>query len=135
MNDRDDVAKWYAAINGIILIGVGLLGFVDNPIVSRPEANPLFHTDLIHNVVHLATGAVALYIAFGLAGRARANGLIAFGAVYAAVLALTLIDPRLFGLLQHPVNTADHVLHFLLAAGAIAVGLYARSTDRVRATS
>ena len=78
---------------------------------------------------------MALHIAFGLTGGARATGLIGFGALYAGVLLLTLVDPRMFGLLQHPVNTADHVLHFLLGAGAIAVGMYARSPERTRVTT
>jgi len=127
MDNRNDLAKWFAAGLGIVLIAVGVLGFVDNPIVSEPQNDPIFHTGLVHNIVHIATGAVALFIAFGLSGLARANALIAFGAVYGLVLLATLVSPDLFGIFEHPVNAADHLLHVLLTAGPILVGWLARS--------
>jgi hypothetical protein len=44
--DRDnnqDLARYWSLAVGIFLLGAGVLGFIDNPIVSRPEANPIFH--------------------------------------------------------------------------------------------
>ena len=84
-------------------------------------------TGTVHNIVHLVTGALALYIGFGLTGVNRANGLIAFGALYAVVLVLTLLDPDLFGVLQYGVNTLDHVLHAVLAVASIGIGWWARN--------
>lgn len=127
-------AKWYAAAVGAVLVVVGLLGFVDNPLVGDPANNPLFVTGMVHNLVHIATGALALYIAFGLDGVMRATWLVGFGVLYAAVLLLTLVSPQLFGLLEHPVNAADHVLHLLLAVGSIAIGWYARNAMLGRGT-
>ena len=125
----NEVAKWFAAAVGAVLVLVGLLGFVQNPIVGDPPA--MFHTGLVHNIVHIATGAVALYIAFGLAGAQRAMGLIVFGVVYALVLVLTLVSQDMFGLLEHPVNTADHLLHAGLAVASIGVGWWARNEATV----
>jgi hypothetical protein len=129
-NDTNDLARYWALAVGIALVGAGLLGFIDNPIVSRPEADPIFHTDALHNIIHIATGALALYIAFGLRGEMRANALIAFGAAYGLVLLATLVSPNLFGLFEHPVNAADHLLHLVLSAGSIAVGWMARTGTR-----
>jgi hypothetical protein len=113
----------------VSLVLAGLLGFVDNPIVGDPSAaNPVFHTDAIHNVVHIASGAILLFIAFGLSGASLANGLIIFGLAYAGVLVLTLISPELFGLFSVEVNLADHVLHAGLAVVSVVIGWMVRST-------
>lgn len=125
-----DTAKWFAIVVGIVLIVVGLIGFINNPIVGAPSNNPLFVSGAVHNLVHIVTGALALYIGYGLTGINRANGLIGLGVAYALVLVATLISPDMFGLLQYPVNTPDHVLHVILAVAMIGVGWMARSETR-----
>src|SRR5215210_1381448 len=95
--DNSGIARTYAAVVGIVLVAVGLLGFVSNPIVSS-DPSAIFTVNAVHNIVHIASGALALYIAFALRGEAQANGLIAFGVLYAVVFVLVLLDPRLFGL-------------------------------------
>ena len=132
---NQEVAKWYAAAVGAVLVLVGLLGFISNPIVGEPANNPLFVTGTIHNVVHLVTGALALYIAFGLRGDQQATGLIGFGVLYVVVLLGTLVSPNLFGLLgpaQYNVNTMDHVLHLVLAVASIGIGWWARGDMSAR---
>jgi hypothetical protein len=84
--DYQELAKWYAAAVGAVLVMIGLLGFVDNPIVGEPQNDPIFHTGLIHNIVHIATGVLALLIPYGVGGEQRVNGLIGFGFLYAAVV-------------------------------------------------
>jgi Domain of unknown function (DUF4383) len=117
--------KGYSALVGIVLLAVGLLGFVNNPIVGQPNA--LFVTGAVHNVVHIATGLIALFIAFGLEGRAQVNGVIGFGLLYLVVFVLLLVSPNMFGILDYPVNAADHVLHAGLAVISLAVGYTARN--------
>ena len=130
MNDNNNMAKTFATILGVVLIAVGLIGFIPNPIAYSEGA--IFPVNAIHNIVHLLTGAVALGIAFGIRGREQqGNALIAFGVVYALVLVLTLVDAELFGLFADaPVNVADHALHAALAIGSIAVGYMARNERR-----
>lgn len=123
-------AKGYAALVGIVLVAVGLLGFINNPIVGEPGA--IFVTGPVHNLVHLVTGAIALYIAFGLTGRAQAQWLIGLGVLYAAVFVLLLISPTLFGILggeQYAANVADHVLHAALAVLSIGIGYMAMGRE------
>ena len=124
-----ETAKWYAIVVGVVLVLVGLLGFINNPIVGEPTVgnNPLFVTGLVHNIVHLASGALALFIGYGMTGLNRANGLIAFGVLYALIVVLTLVSGNLFGILNYPVNTLDHVLHAVIAVASIGVGWWARS--------
>jgi hypothetical protein len=124
------LAKGYSALVGVVLVVVGLLGFIGNPIVGEPASNPLFLTGTIHNVVHLGTGLLALYIAYMLTGVNQANGVIAFGVLYIVILVLTLISGNLFGILgndSYKVNTLDHVLHGVLGVASLAVGYMARN--------
>ncbi len=127
-----NLAKGYAAVIGVALVLVGLLGFVNNPLVADPSANPLFMTGPVHNLVHLLTGAIALYIAFGLVGDQQAVGVIGLGVFYVIVLLLTFISPNLFGVLgnspTYDVNAADNVLHAALGIVSIVIGWLARGS-------
>jgi len=81
----------------------------------------------VHNVVHLATGALALWIALATRGGVLALATLAFGLLYAAVGIVLVIDPTLFGLLDSaPANALDHVLHGAVAIVSIGLGLMAR---------
>lgn len=123
----------YAALVGIVLVAVGLLGFISNPIVG--DGNALFLTGTVHNVVHLATGAFALAIAFVVPADRQVNGVIGFGALYLVVFLALLVSPTLFGLLSYPVNVADQLLHIGLAVISFLVAWTARSGRYTTATA
>jgi uncharacterized membrane protein len=123
------LARGYATTIGVVLVLVGLLGFIGNPIVGDPSKNPIFVTGTIHNLVHLITGALALYVAFGLRGDQQVVGVAGIGLLYLALFVLTLINPTLFDMLDHPINVADHVLHLGLAIASLGVAWYARSSQ------
>ena len=126
MDNLQLVRNWML-LAGITLLGAGLIGFIPgNPIASE-DPGALFRVNMIHNIVHIATGALARAIALGTRGRQLADATIGFGVLYAAVFVLTLIDPELFGLFANvPVNAADHILHGALAVVSIALGFMAR---------
>lgn len=126
--DNERTGRGWMIFAGVALVGAGLIGFVPgNPIASE-DPNALFRVNAIHNVIHLATGALALWIGYGMRGQALANGLISFGALYAVVALLLIVDPTLFGLFSDaPANVADHVLHAALAVVSIALGWMLRS--------
>jgi hypothetical protein len=126
MRDRDLVLGWSVAL-GVFLIVFGVLGFVNNPLVGPPINNPIAVTGTIHDMVHLATGAVALYIAFGFRGRTQANALIGLGILYLVFLVLTILSPNLFGILNYPVNGVDHVIHAAIGVISIAIGYLGRT--------
>ena len=114
----------------MILVAVGIVGFFDNPIVGDPGANPLFVTGTVHNMVHLATGFLALYIAFAMVGRAQADAVTGFGILYLVFVMLTVLSPNLFGVLGpspgYNVSVMDHVLHLAVGLVSVAVGVVAR---------
>jgi hypothetical protein len=69
------MAKTIATIMGIAFILVGLVGFVSDNFLGT-------HLSVTHNIIHLASGAVSLYL--GLRGSLSAARMfcLAFGAVY-----------------------------------------------------
>lgn len=115
----------WAALAGIVLVGVGLLGFINNPLVGQESA--LIPTGAVHNVVHLATGLLALYIAFGLSGMAQVNGVMGFGVLYVIIFVAVLISPNLFGLFDRPANVYLHVIHAALAVVSLGVAYMERN--------
>ncbi|HEX2193533.1 MAG TPA: DUF4383 domain-containing protein [Candidatus Limnocylindria bacterium] len=109
-------------IFGVVYLVVGILGFLGNPFVTStthpdmPSATGallgIFPINAIHNVVHLAIGAVLLIGATEV-GRAvlAARGV---AVVYALVGVLGLIAPDTFGIM--PIGGADVFLHLATAA-------------------
>lgn len=128
---RDNsVAKTWMTVAGAVLVLVGVLGFIPNPIVGA--ANSLLTTDTVHNIVHLGTGLLALYIAFGLRGDAQASATLGFGVLYVVILVAVIASPTLFGLFQTPANGVLHLIHAALAVVSLAVGYMARNSRVAR---
>lgn len=123
---NDPIARSWITLAGIVLIAVGALGFISNPLVGPGSA--LIPTGTVHNLVHLVTGLLALYIAFGLRGLAQANGVVGFGVLYAVIFVAVLLTPTLFGLFEFAANIYLHIIHLALAVVSLAVGYMARSS-------
>jgi hypothetical protein len=107
----------YAAIAGVVLVLVGLLGFLNTPIVGE---NGFFATDALHNIVHTVTGLYGLYVAFGLRGSAQVQGMLIFAILYLVILVVVFLSPTLFGLFSVPANAPLHVVHAALAVAGFA---------------
>ena len=119
--------KLWATVAGVVLVLVGLLGFIQNPLVGT-QSGALVPTDAVHNIVHLATGGLALFIAFGLSGRQQVDGLIGFGILYVVIFLAVVLSPTLFGLFSVPANAVLHLIHAALAVVSLGVGYMARSS-------
>ncbi len=136
---NNGMVRSVAAIVGIVLVGAGLLGFIGNPIVGPGPNNNgtdvLLAANSVHNIVHLATGALALYIAFGLSGTQQANAFLGFGILYVVIFVAVLFSPTLLGLFD-PIeaNVPIHVLHAGLAIVGLGVGYMARGSTASVAT-
>ena len=106
-------------ILGVVLVVVGLLGFV----MSSPLLG-IFEIDPLHNVIHLASGAIALVLG-GNQGTARMY-LIVFGLVYGVVAIAGFVQgDTVLGLIG--VNMADNLLHTGIAAACLVVGFGSKS--------
>jgi hypothetical protein len=126
--DNERLARWWATFAGVALLGAGLLGFVGGNPIASASPTALFQVNALHNIIHIATGVLALWLAFGTRGYSLATGLIGYGALYAVVAVLLVVDPKLFGLFADaPANVLDHVLHAALAIVSLGLGWMLRS--------
>jgi hypothetical protein len=121
-------ARTAALAIGIIFIVVGLLGFIDNPIVGSSE-KAIFHADTVHNMVHIISGL--LFVLVAMAAPASASTvMIIFGIVYLliGILGMTSVGEdgmaNLLGFLH--VNAADNYLHIALGIVIALAGLITR---------
>ncbi len=114
---------------GVVFVLIGLLGFVPLFTTASDDGNRLllgiFEVNAIHNVVHLASGVVAL-VAAGKAATSRLYFQV-FGVVYALVTVLGFIMDPVLGLI--PVNLADNLLHVVIAGAALYLGFAYKGDD------
>ncbi len=116
------MAKTICTVLGIVFILVGIAGFVVPNLLGA-------HLSFAHNIIHLLSGAVALYL--GLAGTlagARAFCLV-FGAVYLLLGVVGMVagtgDGRMLTVIPDALvlGTMDHIIHILLGALFLIGGL------------
>jgi hypothetical protein len=120
------MAKTVATVLGIGFLIVGAVGFI------APEVMGM-HLSMAHNIVHLVSGALALWV--GLAGSysAARSFCIFFGLVYGLLGAVGFLmgDPgpeRMFTVIpgQLMLGRMDHVVHIVLGALFLIGGLVGR---------
>ena len=137
------MAKTIATILGVAFLVVGVLGFIAPGLGG-------FHLSLVHNLVHIISGAVALYL--GLKGTLASARLfcIVFGVVYGLLGVAGYVlgtdqphtvggvpahgtDPDLLRVIGGQLELAamDHGLHVLLGIIFLVAGLLtkARTSD------
>jgi Domain of unknown function (DUF4383) len=111
--------KTLGIIFAVVFILIGILGFIP-PLVPNGKLLGIFEVDAIHNSVHLLSGIIA--------GAAVISGNIkmvrlyfqVFGIVYAIV---AILGFALSGnLMLMMMNTADNILHTVIAAASLVIG-------------
>lgn len=116
------MVKKSVLVFGIVLLAVGLLGFIPT---LAPNGNLLgiLAVNSYHNLFHIATGLSALG-AWIAAGRAPKLFLRVLGVLYTAVAFLGFIQgDTALGLIA--VNLAGNLLHLAIAAAALYGGFVA----------
>ena len=137
---RNSPAQTLAALVGAVFLAVGVLGFIPGITTAYDQLGfaghesgalllGLFQVSVLHNLAHLAFGVAGVVMARSVAG-AR-NYLVWGGAVYAVLFVYGLLIGHGSTANFVPLNTADNVLHLLLALGMIGLGvLLGRDTVR-----
>jgi Domain of unknown function (DUF4383) len=119
------MAKTVCKILGVVLILVGLLGFVQPRFLGA-------HLFGAHNGVHIVSGIIALY--FGFAGSLASAKIftLVFGVVYLAlgILGLTMGTgaERMWNVGPLELGQVDHGIHVLLGVIFLAGGLFTKKT-------
>ena len=116
--------KTASLIFGLAFLAVGILGYLSNPIISE-SGDPIFHTDSLHNIIHIISGV--LFFFFALARPANAGTFLkVFGVIYLLLGIAGLITIgdqehiKLLGFLM--VNNADNYLHIGLGIAILLAG-------------
>jgi hypothetical protein len=124
-------AQLYALLFGVVLLIVGILGFIaDSSFGAGSNVNGsdfiIFEVNGWHNIVHILSGVLGLAL-WRRPASARAYAL-GFGAVYLVVTIWGFITgDQVLWLI--PVDTADNILHLLIAAAGLAAGLSSRDRE------
>ena len=130
-------AQLYALLFGIVLLVVGIVGFIADS--SFGTGSDVDGSDLIvfevngwHNIVHILSGLLGLAL-WRRRDAARAYAL-GFGAVYLVVTIWGFVtSDQVLWLI--PVDTADNLLHLVIAVAGLAAGLSSRGVTAPRATA
>jgi hypothetical protein len=121
------MTKTLAILFGVVFLLIGVLGFV--PSMTKDEMLlGIFHVNMAHNVVHLLSGAIALFAGMASIGAARTYFRI-FGIVYALVAVLGFMTPNglLLGVISN--NPADTYLHVAIALVSLIIGFAPAGTS------
>jgi hypothetical protein len=129
-------AQLYALLFGIVLLAVGILGFIaDSSFGTGTDVDGsdfiVFEVNGWHNIVHILSGLLGIALA-RRRDTARAYA-VGFGAVYLVVTIWGFVTgDQVLWLI--PVDDADNVLHLLIAAAGLAAGLASREDTATRTT-
>jgi hypothetical protein len=119
------MAKRICTIVGIVLLVVGLAGF------AMPNLMGL-HLTLAHGIIHLVSGALALYLGLKASEAGARTFCYVFGAVYLLLgvvgFALGTGDDRIFTVIpdQLVLGTMDHAVHVLVGVLFLAGGFMSK---------
>jgi len=117
------MAKTLCKILGVVLLIVGLVGFASPNLLGM-------HLTPIHNIVHLVTAAIALYLGFAGSPEGAKTFCAVFGAIYLLLGILGFAAPGVVAsIIGHPGPvtsadlTPDNAVHLLLGIVFLAAGL------------
>lgn len=116
------MAKKSAILFGIILVIIGLLGFIANPVIG---ASGYFLADATHDIVYILIGVILL-IAGGKGESAAATWLKVFGIVYILLFLDGLFQANLLGFIAS--NTAHAWLHLVIGIVLLIAGFMKSSS-------
>lgn len=113
--------KKLAMIFGAIFAIVGILGWIPGITNDENMLLGIFHVDTIHNLIHLVTGLIGLWLGSSSESGSKSWFQI-FGVIYALVAILGFVygDDKILGIVTN--NMADTWLHLVLAAVLLAIG-------------
>jgi hypothetical protein len=119
------MAKRICTVLGVVFLLVGLAGFAVPGVLGM-------HLSLAHNVVHLVSGAAALYLGLKGSEDAARSFCWVFGAVYLLLGLAGFVagdgPDRMLAVIpgQLELGTVDHVVHVLFGAIFLVGGFLSR---------
>ncbi len=115
------MTKNFTLVLGMVLLAVGILGVVTG---GHNHKLIIFGINASHNIVHIVSGLLAILATLKNEDSAKMYCLV-FGAVYGVVTIAGLLHVAFVVNLLN-LNKPDHLLHFLISAACLWVGLQAK---------
>jgi len=119
------MAKTVCKILGVVFLLVGVAGFAAPTLLNA-------HLSPVHNLVHIVSGVIALYLGFAGSLSAAKMFCLVFGVVYLGlgILGMTMGTGADKMLMIGPLHlgTVDHGIHILLGVLFLAGGLFTKRT-------
>ena len=119
------MAMTVCKILGVVFLLVGVCGFVAPNLLGA-------HLSTVHNVIHIVSGAIALYLGFAGSLSAAKIFCLVFGLVYLGLGVMGLVfgtgPDRMWMLGQLHFGNADHFIHAILGLIFLAGGLFTKNT-------
>ena len=119
------MAKTVCKILGVVFLLVGVAGFAAPTLMG-------FHLGPGHNLVHILSGVIALYLGFAGSLSAAKTFCLIFGIVYLGLglIGIVMGDPsmdRMLTIGPLEFGMRDHGLHILLGVVFLAGGLFTKN--------
>ena len=117
------MAKTVCKILGVVFLLVGVAGFAAPNLLGA-------HLNPAHNLVHILSGVIALYLGFAGSLSAAKMFCLVFGVVYLGLgvlgLGMGTGANRMWHVGPLELGTADHGIHMLLGVVFLAGGLFTK---------
>jgi hypothetical protein len=108
---------------GIVYIAIGILGFVPGIVTAEGLLLGIFAVNTLHNIAHLALGAVLVW------GR-MSSSYVLVNKVLTAVFALLVVASFVAPIVEQlPLNPADTILHLVSMVITGYIGFVAKSPE------
>jgi hypothetical protein len=124
------MAKTVATLLGVVFILVGIVGFVSPNLLGA-------HLGKLHNVVHLVSGAISLYMGTKGSLSGARNFCIIFGLIYGLLGVVGYFvgtgPEHMLELPRLMLGTRDHIIHIALGVLYLIGGFGSKSSSAAAA--
>lgn len=128
-------AKQFLMIGGIILLVVGILGFIPGiigPTADKSIFGETWFFDNGENWAHTILGIIALILGFAVPAMVQKWVVVLLGVIGLVIGIYSFFTPVLLGsMLQNP---ADSILHIVIGVWALAAGFMTKDSGSKAAT-
>ena len=119
VNKENSMSKTLAMIFGVVLVLLGILGFVSNPVLG------IFAVDVVHNIIHIVLGIMLISGARSMNPKSAASSMKTVGIITVLIAVLGFIfvpvSGKLFGLVT--MDSAGNWIHLVVGIVLVIAGM------------
>lgn len=118
------MAKLYAQVTGVILLALGIIGFVTGDYVFG------LNSATMEDLLHVVLGLINLYAGFSKSDSLAVKSAQILGPIYILLAIVGFLTPSIGGLWNPDLRLVDHLIHLALGVLGIYVGYMAVSNSK-----